>query len=346
MTAGPGPVRRGGGPVVDTHAHVPGFVPRLPWAVYRFVNRRTMPPPLSLDVLPSAGVDVVVAAAVGDPLVTRWWQRGPLEAVDAQLDVIGSEAARCGARIVGTADDAREAHRAARTAVILALEGADPLAADPSVLDHLAGRGVRLLGLVHFADNGLGTICMPWQDLVVRGPWRRRRRRGLTDLGAEVVDRCAGRGVVVDLAHADDETAFDVCGRTRRPVVVTHTGARALQDFARFVPDDVVRAVAATDGFVGLWPFRYRRHGIADLAEWTAHAAHLVELVGPRHLALGTDTNGVPGTTAGYDDIRDLDALVRGFADAGLEGDDLAAVLGGNALRVLEAVATGRHTDP
>jgi membrane dipeptidase len=340
-TPGPGP-----GLVVDTHAHVPGFVPRLPWAIYRFVNRRTMPPALSLDVLPGAGVDVVVAAAVGDPLVTRWWRKAPLEAVDAQLDVIETEATRCGARIVTDADGARDAHGAGRTAVVLALEGGDPLAADPARLDHLVDRGLRLLGLVHFADNGLGTICMPWQDLVMRGPWRRRRRRGLTEIGAAVVDRCAERGVIVDLAHADDATIFDVCDHTRRPVVVTHTGARALQDFARFVSDDIVRAVAATGGFVGLWPFRFRHKGIADLAEWTAHAEHLVDLVGPQHLALGTDTNGVPGTTAGYDDVRDLAALVNAFADAGLEGDDLANVLGGNALRVLEVVATAPGNDP
>jgi microsomal dipeptidase-like Zn-dependent dipeptidase len=68
--------------------------------------------------------------------------------------------------------------------------------------------------------------------------------------------------------------------------------------------------------------------------------------VGPQHLALGTDTNGVPGTTAGYDDVRDLAALVNAFADAGLEGDDLANVLGGNALRVLEVVATAPGNDP
>lgn len=324
--------------VVDTHAHVPGFVPRLPWALYRWVNRRTMPPDLGIDVLPAAGIDVVVAAAVGDPLVTRWWRRASAaEAVDAQLDVVEGEARRVGARVVSSAEEARAAADAGQTGVVLALEGGDPLADDPAWLDHLAARGVRLLGLVHFADNGLGTICMPWQDLILRGPWRRRRRRGLTDAGSALVDRCAALDVVVDLAHADEETIADVCGRTTRPVVVTHTGARALQDFARFLTDDAIRAVAATDGFVGLWPFRYRGHGIADLREWTAHTEHLLELVGPRHVALGTDTNGVPGTSDGYDDVRQVGRLVDAFVAAGLEGEDLALVLGGNALRVLEA---------
>lgn len=326
------------GPVVDTHAHPPGFVPRVPWAVYRWINRTTMPPELGFDVLPAAGVDVMVAAAVGDPLVTRWWRgRSGAEAVHAQLDVVEAEARRVGARVVRTADEARAAAGEQRTGVVLAVEGADPLADDPAALDRLAERGVRFLGLVHFADNGLGTICMPWQDLVLRGPWRRRRKQGLTDAGAAVVDRCADLGVVVDLAHADEATLADVCQRTTVPVVVTHTGARALQDFARFLSDDAIREVAGTDGFVGLWPFRYRGHGIADLTEWTSHTEHLLELVGPRHVALGTDTNGVPGTTEGYDDVRQVDRLVGAFAAAGLEGDDLAAVLGGNALRVLAA---------
>src|SRR5438045_7642294 len=93
----------GDGLVVDAHAHGPDFVPQPFRAIYRLVNRATMPPDLALDVLAAAGVDAIVGKAVGDPVVTRWYRGGPFHAVCAQLAKLRAQIAEVGGRVALTA---------------------------------------------------------------------------------------------------------------------------------------------------------------------------------------------------------------------------------------------------
>src|SRR5438094_2876445 len=61
------------GVVVDAHVHTTDYLPAFAASVYRWATRRTVPPPFFLDQLASAGVDAVVANAVGDRAATAWW---------------------------------------------------------------------------------------------------------------------------------------------------------------------------------------------------------------------------------------------------------------------------------
>src|SRR5438445_8473895 len=107
--------------VLDTHVHAPGFVPQPFARVYRFVNRATMPPDVGFPALREAGVDCVVAKAVGDPVVTRWYRGGAWRAVNVQLGDIEGQAADAGARIVRDASDLD----GDGLGVILGVEGGD-----------------------------------------------------------------------------------------------------------------------------------------------------------------------------------------------------------------------------
>jgi membrane dipeptidase len=303
--------------VVDLHAHAPGFIPR-PWSsAYRMVNGRSMPPDIPVRDLATQGVDTAVVCAVGDPIATRWHRGTPWDAVDRQLRGAGDQP--------GSVD------------VVLGLEGGDAIGDDLSRIDVLASRGVRLVVLVHLADNQFGTTCLPWQHYVSRRLPVRRRTVGLTELGERAVRALQARGVVVDVSHSDSATVHgivEVSGNT--PVVASHSGARAVADFERFLTDDELRAISGTGGVVGLWPYRHRSKGVPDLDALAAHARHVATTVGVDHLAVGTDVNGVPAVARGYRGIPDIAAaLMR----AGFGRGDLAAVLGGNARRVLAAVA-------
>jgi microsomal dipeptidase-like Zn-dependent dipeptidase len=121
-------------------------------------------------------------------------------------------------------------------------------------------------------------------------------------------------------------------------VVSSHSGARSVQDFARYLSDDELRLIAATGGVIGLWPYRAVRKGVRDMDELIAHAHHVADLVGPEHLCLGTDMNGVPGVMAGYRGEEDLPGLTAALLDAGFGEDEVRGIVGGNALRVLRAV--------
>jgi hypothetical protein len=85
---------------------------------------------------------------------------------------------------------------------------------------------------------------------------------------------------------------------------------------------------------------------VRDLAELVAHARHIADVIGPEHLALGTDLNGVPGVMAGYRGAGDLPLVTGALLSAGFDAQEVASVLGGNALRVLREVEARAKRSP
>jgi len=324
--------------VLDLHTHGPGFVPQPFRTVWRGVTIRA-PAEVGFDVLRRAGVDAAVAKAVGDPIVTRWYVgRSPWDAVEAQLALIERQAVDAGAHVAQSVEGLVRARAEGVPAVVLGVEGADTVGRDVDRIDAWHERGVRVIVLVHLHDNVLGTTCLPWQRYAGPLPVRRHASPGLSPIGVRVVERMNQLGVLVDVAHADRATLLGVVDVATAPVVSSHTGARTLQDFARYLTDDELRAVASTGGVVGLWPYRARRFGVRSISELVAHGRHIAETIGPEHLAVGTDMNGVPGVMAGFGDQTDLPKLTSALLDGGFDAREVEGILGANALRVLRRV--------
>jgi microsomal dipeptidase-like Zn-dependent dipeptidase len=324
--------------VFDLHTHGPGFVPPPFRAVWRALTVGA-PTEVSFDALRKGGVDAVVAKAVGDPVVTRWYLgRSPWDAVEAQLARIERQAAEAGAVLVGSVQGLTQARAQAVPAVMLGVEGADAVGGDIDRIDAWHERGVRMIVLVHLGDNLLGTTCLPWQQYAGPLPVRRHTGPGLSALGARVVERMNQCGMLVDVAHCDEATLLGVASVATAPVVSSHTGARALQDFPRYLTDEELAAIASTGGVAGLWPYRSHRTGVRDIADLVAHAQHIADTIGPEHLAIGTDMNGVPGVMAGFSGEADLPKLTCALLDAGFDHREVAGLLGENALRVLRQV--------
>jgi microsomal dipeptidase-like Zn-dependent dipeptidase len=97
---------------------------------------------------------------------------------------------------------------------------------------------------------------------------------------------------------------------------------------------------------VGLWPYRARRFGVRSISDLVAHARHIAETVGPEHLAIGTDMNGVPGVMAGFGGETDLPKLTNALLDGGFDDEEVEGILGGNALRVFGLVEAHARRDP
>lgn len=323
--------------VVDTHTHTTTMLPRAAAAAYHSVLRGR-PPDVGLRDVCEGGVDAVVAKAVGDPIVTRWHMRPPFQAVQNQLSAIEDEAVRAGARLVDSAATVRAAAADGQLAVLLGLEGADCVRKDLGLLAQLAAEGVRVIVPVHLGDNQIGTTCLPWQKYV--GPLPVRRRSvGLTDFGAEFVVTANRLGVVIDGSHADEPTLLGMIEHSSAPVICSHAGARAVSSFDRYLSDDAIRAVAGTGGVIGLWPYFMRGKGTPTLDAVAAHARHIADLVGPEHLCLGTDMNGVPGLADGYRSERDVPLIAKALSAAGFSEPEVDGIMGENFLCVLEAVA-------
>jgi membrane dipeptidase len=227
----------------------------------------------------------------------------------------------------------------ARIGLMLALEGASPLGSDPLLLDVLADLGVRMASLTWNERNAFGAGC--------------GGEGGLTDLGAQLVDRIVDRGLVLDLAHASTETFWDVLGRGVADVVVSHAACRALHDHPRNLADDQLRALADRDGVLGLMPHPLTvgpEH--ATLDGFAEHVEHAVSAMGIGHVALGGDFLRQIERAMGHgDEVIDgvrLDAAIEGLEGPqdyprlaellrtrGWEDRDVAAVLGGNLLALI-----------
>lgn len=207
------------------------------------------------------------------------------------------------------------------TAAFLAIEGAHALDGDPAAVERLADAGYRMMSPTHFFDNTFGGSAHG----VAKG--------GLTAAGRDMLARMEARSMLVDVAHASARTIDDVLSMATRPVVASHTGVRASFDSVRNLADDHVRGIAATGGLIGIgfWP---TATGGQDAAAIARAIRATVELAGLEHVGLGSDFDGavpVPFDATGIVQLTDA-LLDEGFAD-----DEVAAIMGGNALRLLAA---------
>jgi microsomal dipeptidase-like Zn-dependent dipeptidase len=216
---------------------------------------------------------------------------------------------------------ARRSADRAITAAFLAIEGAQALDGDLDNLELLFRAGYRMLSPAHFFDTAYGGSAHG----VVKG--------GLTEAGRELLSRAESIGMVVDVAHASSASIDDVLALAARPVVASHTGVRAAAPGVRNLPDDQVRAIAATGGIVGIgfWPVACGGTEVADIARSIVTA---IELAGVDHVGLGSDFDGAVPTPF---DASGMPLLTDALLAEGLSETDIAGVMGGNAVRLLAA---------
>jgi microsomal dipeptidase-like Zn-dependent dipeptidase len=324
--------------VVDVHAHAASYLPPYAAAVFRFIYRRTMPDDLPLRAATDGGVDVLVAKAIGDPLATNWWGRSPWKAVDAQLSRIEAETRSAGGCLVRTGAEIEQAQASGRLAVMLGLEGANAIGRRLERLGQLRERGVRVIVLVHLGHNQIGTTCLPWQEYIGGFRLGRPRKPGLTSFGRQVVAEMNRLGMVIDTSHADSATLRDILDCSSQPIIASHTGARSLDDFRRYLDDSEIAAIAEKGGLVGLWPYRGHNRGVADVQGLVRQAQHMAGIAGADHLCLGTDMNGVPGLMAGYRGEQDVPVIADALRGAGFDAVEVEGILGENFLRLLASL--------
>jgi len=207
------------------------------------------------------------------------------------------------------------------TAAFLSVEGAQALDGDVASIDILAAAGFRMIAPSHLLDTVYGGSAHG----AVKG--------GLSEVGRELLSRTESAGVLVDLAHASSATIDDVLALAARPVVASHTGVRAAVPGIRNLPDDQVRAIAATGGLVGIgfWPVACGGDDVRAIARSVVSA---LELAGIDHIAIGSDFDGAVSTPF---DASGMPLLTEALLAEGLSDADIGAVMGGNAVRLLTA---------
>jgi membrane dipeptidase len=138
-----------------------------------------------------------------------------------------------------TAAEVEAAFAAGRVASLIGMEGGAMIASSLAALRQFHARGVRYLTLTHWRTTR-------WADAATDAP----RHDGLTAFGREVIREMNRLGMLVDLSHVSPATMADALDETEAPVVFSHSGARAVTEHPRNVPDDILRRVPANGGVV------------------------------------------------------------------------------------------------
>ncbi|MCI0433846.1 MAG: dipeptidase [Gemmatimonadetes bacterium] len=226
--------------------------------------------------------------------------------------------------LASSPDAVLAAKREGRLAILPALEGADGLEGSLDNLRELHRRGVRLVQLMHFLDNGIGSNQTPPYEA-----------RGLTDFGRALVREANRLGVLVDLAHASTRTIQDALEVSSQPILFSHTGVKALQDADRHLTDEEIRAIAAKDGVIGIWPTA----SFETIEGMIRHIDHIRDLVGIDHIAIASDLRGMNYLPA-FGEEANFRAITEGLIAAGYSDEDVGRVMGGNFFRAWQQVAT------
>lgn len=208
------------------------------------------------------------------------------------------------------------------TGALFAVEGLHNLEGDIDAFDELYDAGMRMAGFTHFFDNE------------VAGSMHGVERGGLTDLGREAFRRMEERGVIVDVAHASPDAVAEMVELATKPLVLSHGGVQATCDVNRNLTDEQIEGIAGTGGVIGVG---YWGGAVCEPTVEAVMAAidHVVEVAGIETVALGSDFDG--SVTTGWDTSQ-LAGLTQALLDRGYSDDDVAAIMGGNTLRVMRAV--------
>lgn len=208
------------------------------------------------------------------------------------------------------------------TGALFSVEGLHNLEGDISNVDRLYDAGMRMAGFAHFFDNE------------VVGSMHGVERDGLTDFGRDVFSSLQDRGVIIDLTHSSHDAMAEMLAMSTKPVVLSHGGVQGTCDNNRNVTDDEIRGVAATGGVVGIG---YFETAVCDLSVDAVVDGidHVVQVGGVETAALGSDYDG--SVTVGWDTSK-IAAITQTLIDRGYSDEDIAAIMGGNTLRVMQQV--------
>lgn len=300
-----------------------------------------------LPRLRAGGVNVVVCAVYIDSL---FLPEGALRRAVQLVDALNEEIALCPDEIelARSRADVERINAEGQIAALLAFEGAEPLGQELSALRLFHQLGLRMLSFAWMRRTAFGD-----------GAWENGSRGGLTRLGRQAVREMNRLGIIVDVSHASDQTTWDVLETSERPVIASHSNARAVLDHPRNLSDDMIRAIAGSGGLVGIVAVAgYIAKGEATIARWVDHLDSIVKLVGIDHVAVGCDfykdfaamgaSHDIPAWApqstptplafegmSGWDDLPGLTAelLRRGYAET-----DLRKIFHQNVFRVMGAV--------
>ncbi len=248
--------------------------------------------------------------------------------------------------------DIEKAHESQTPIVIQSIEGGHFLEGKIERLKVAYDRGLRHLGLLH--DNDASVILGDIYTNPVK-------RDGLTKFGAEVIRESEKLGMLIDLAHCDNDTINAALKVAQKPILISHTGLDSRlgqnEKFAnmmkpRLISKEQAKIVTDNGGVVSVWT-----HLAENPTAFADNVRAMVDVMGIEHVAIGTDTKLTPAyhapnsefakrverpgerTNSAWERMNGgfyytvVDALLK----AGFNEPEIAKIGGGNYCRLFDA---------
>jgi membrane dipeptidase len=329
-----------------------------------------------LKTLQESGITASFFAAYVPPFYAS---RGAAAFAHRLIDVIERETARRPDALTLCTDSAgiRTAKRDGRIAVMIGVEGGHAIEDSLDTLRELYTRGARYLTLTHVNTNNW---CDSSGDLARHGgltDFGRDVVRTMNDLGMLVdVSHISDDAFchVIETTRvpvvATHSSARALCRHPRNMTddmlreLAKNGGVCMINFFSAFISDDVAQVIMAaqkrpkkgegdptggteempddrTDWDTYLEWFQSLGCPTATLEQVADHIVHVAEVAGIDHVGIGSDFDGVPALPDGLRDAASLPRLTARLVERGMSDTDVEKVLGGNFMRVFEAVERG-----
>lgn len=225
-------------------------------------------------------------------------------------------------------------------------------------------RTVEDVDLFHELGQRCAQLTYNSQNLLGSGATE-RVDGGLSDFGASIITRMNKIGMLVDVSHSGDQTTLDAIELSAKPIAITHSNCRAINDHPRLKTDEAIVKLAAKGGVMGITGVRnfVRDREPTTVDHMIEHIDHVARLTAIEHVGIGTDVDlkgydALPGhmqeslrglykdsyafrdrlDTDGLDHPRKVYDLTEGLIRKGYTDDHIEAVLGGNFKRLLKTI--------
>lgn len=256
--------------------------------------------------------------------------------------------------LVGRASDLDQAKAQGKIAVIMGLQNADQFR-EAKEVKKFYQLGLRCAQLTYNSQNWIGSGSTDRID------------GGVSDFGVEIIKAMNEAGMLIDVSHSGDRTTLDAIELSPKPIAVTHSNCRALNNHPRLKTDEAIQKLGAKGGVMGITGVRMfvRDKDPTTIEHIVDHIDHVVKLVGIEHVGIGSDCdlNGYDDMPAdqnkmlrasykssyafrekldtdGFDHPKKVFDLTEALIKRGYSDDNITAVLGGNFRRLLGATWT------
>lgn len=203
---------------------------------------------------------------------------------------------------------------------LIGTEGSHALEGEIKNIDRLFNQGFRMMSLHHFFDNRLG------------GSLHGLSGEGLSSFGIQALNEMMRLGIMIDVSHSSEQVVEDVLNVVNQPLLVSHTGFYGHCESSRNINDSLMKKIASNGGMIaiGYWHGAVCGNSPKAVAQAIKYG---VDLVGSKHLSLGSDFDGAVMPSF---DTSELSALTHELLLIGLSEEDIRLVMGLNMLNFLK----------